>query len=73
MCSEPVTLGGGIMIEKVSARLALAPALKAPALSQSAAIRASASALSSVWKVERQERPIGELELTEPARDAHMP
>ena len=35
MWSEPVTLGGGIMIEKVSApSAALAPALKAPEFSQ---------------------------------------
>ena len=44
ICSAPVTLGGGIMIEKLSARDALAPARNAPALSHSAAIRASAPA-----------------------------
>ena len=34
MCRTPVTLGGGIMMEKVSSEEALAPALKAPASSQ---------------------------------------
>ena len=35
MCSEPVTFGGGIMMEKLSAPgRALAPAAKAPASSQ---------------------------------------
>ncbi len=35
MWSEPVTLGGGIMMEKVCAPgFALAPALKVPAFSQ---------------------------------------
>ena len=34
MWSEPVTFGGGIMMQKVSGRDALAPALKAPASSQ---------------------------------------
>ena len=30
MCSDPVTLGGGIITQNVSSRLALAPALNAP-------------------------------------------
>ncbi len=34
MWSEPVTFGGGIMMQKVSGREALAPARKAPAFSQ---------------------------------------
>ena len=33
-CSDPVTFGGGIMIEKLSAFEAFAPALKAPLSSQ---------------------------------------
>jgi len=34
MWSAPVTLGGGIMMQKVSGREAFAPARKAPAFSQ---------------------------------------
>ncbi len=36
MWSEPVTLGGGMTMQKVSAREALAPAAKAPLASHSA-------------------------------------
>ncbi len=46
MCSEPVTLGGGIMMQKVSSRFALAPAAKAFSASQAAEISASAFAAS---------------------------
>ena len=51
ICSEPVTLGGGIITQKLSAREALAPAAKAPCASHSAAIRASASAALKVFSI----------------------
>jgi hypothetical protein len=52
MCSEPVTFGGGITMEKGSAPgPALAPALKAPASSQSREMRASASAAPKVLSI----------------------
>ena len=50
-CSAPVTLGGGIMIVKVSLRRLPAPARNAPELSQAAYIRASASAALKVFSI----------------------
>ena len=51
MCRLPVTLGGGIMMQKVSSRLAFAPARKAPVASHCAAMRASASAALKVLSI----------------------
>jgi hypothetical protein len=52
MCRLPVTLGGGIMMLKVSAPgFALAPALKQPASSQRRKERRSASAALNVLSI----------------------
>ncbi len=52
MCRLPVTLGGGIMMEKAGwPGLALAPAAKALASSQSCEMRASASAALKVFSI----------------------
>ena len=51
MCSEPVTFGGGIMMQKVSSREAFAPAAKQLRASHSCAIRASAVAASKVFSM----------------------
>src|SRR5690606_27431324 len=50
-CSAPVTLGGGIITQKVSSRLRFAPARKAPAASHICEMRASAPTASKVLSI----------------------